>query len=270
MKKINFISLFDKGAFEKFKTLQKSLKQNYNIDEYNYFAGVDEITYLNEKEYFDKNDVVVKNIDKEMELLFGDFKSLLDIHNNVTSFALARMVITKLFPELSGEAFIYLDADIMFGGRISEKYLNNKNFGFTMHQLKLLENWSPLLDLAKKAPDYASHEIIKKIFENKFFNTGVLIVNEVEKYESLMSKMIDPSNVLADDFFINFYNNDEFEAVYDETHNFLINLENLRESYDDVVLFHFAWSPKPWHNKKDLDEDSIKKYERAGFYKLND
>lgn len=174
------------------------------------------------------------------EKLANRFNGSLGTSRNIKSLYRFGRLIFPYFvsDEFSNASFIYLDSDTFIDGKIEEHYLiSDRNFAFRQDdpKSKSSENsrkyWYSTLS---KFP-LVRRRIVKKVFNNQFFNSGVLFINDLKKYKKLVKKCLKSNLKLNDQTLLNYFNHGCIDVIIDTKYNSLIDRTN-----DDAIIYHYA------------------------------
>lgn len=264
--KINIVIFFDSKMLFQFKTLYNSIMDNYARNEVSFLIGTNKKTIEKVGEIIEEGiSSKVIDIAEYLEKEYSDYKPMFEEeHSQINIFSMAILDICKLFDIEINESIIYVDIDTIFQSRINDKYMNtNDNFGFPHPNLeKFEENYAACEKLKELLSQNEYLNFIKNCRENNIINTGVLILNDIKKYDDLIEKMDKKNGLIADGYLINAYNTGEIKCSLDPSHNFLINIyEDDDLLIEEAVIIHFAEKPKPWDSaKRDLEKLKKTKY----------
>lgn len=238
MKKINFIISADSNYLLETEVLINTIKNFYPESLIFYFTDKLSKEFFINKKY---NNIIfftqlfTKNANERFEDSFGTRRNI----NSLYRFG------RLLFPfaikkEYYNSTFVYLDSDTFLDGKIDEKYIeSNLNFAFRQDDpsgeasVISREWWVDKLKL-KGYPDIAK-KIEEIVLDSKYFNSGVLIINDIHSYIKLSNRCIKSKLKLNDQTLLNYFNEGSLNVVVDEKYNSLIDRVN-----DKAIIYHYA------------------------------
>lgn len=155
-----------------------SILEIYNSKEI-YIGADSESVKILKKYYFNTSTVIIKDITIYKNKIVKHFIS---IKESITWPSMLRLFTFEIFPRLINKKFIYVDTDVYFINKFKIKYLtSNKNIGFLSYNGKSRKKRSRLHWNKILSPEYKRY-IEKKFRKNKYFNSGVLIINDPIKF----------------------------------------------------------------------------------------
>lgn len=239
--RLNFVTYFDINYIDVFLAHYFSILKYYKCNEFKYYIGVDKKTF---QKYGDllKSLGNVEILDVE-NIIINEFRNYRMLLRRITIFTMARIMTFDLFPELKKTKFIYIDVDTMFNGRISHNYLaRDNNIAFQefskndFYYNKLFGFWfNSGLDPQTKS------RILSLIRNGKYFNAGVIIVNDSKSMEKLFKTVLTSRIFYDDQTLLNYFNNQHIDIIDDVSSNCIPAYKYYRES----TIFHFAGWTKP-------------------------
>lgn len=263
--KIAIISFFDYNWSRNYFTLVSSILKNFDR-EFQLFVGTD-------KKSIEKYSTIFKNSNilyKDTINLNKYFKNVRTISPRITTAAWYRLKIFDFFNNLEEyRSVIYLDIDTLISKKIPDKYFNSAlNYAFlecpnefSSQKEYFINYWSKKLkDFEKEKQD-----ILSKIENDKYFNSGVLILNNIEKAKILFNRAINSKIMHDDQTLLNLYNKDHILVIDDHKMNNQVS----RFFTSSAVIYHFNAKNKPWnYNYKDdkLGKDYLKMVERTRYF----
>lgn len=249
IKKINFVLFFDSNFIEPFEKLYKSITKKYFGESYSINVGTDEqgVKYLKNK----YPDIIVKNSTK---IIQKHFKNHEMPSKRITNFTLGKLLIFNIFKDL--DDCVYLDVDTFINKKIPDwLFILKNNFAISNQSSnreikdRVKSYWSTVIN-----DESILSGIIKKIDEDKYFNAGVLFINNKFDYVKLCEKIKNNLFYKGDDQnLLNYFNNDEILVLRDENYNFQVkNYDLSKFDYNNVFIFHFSGRMKPWNKSGEL------------------
>lgn len=250
-----FVAFFNNDLALIFITHFLSVKDAYNGD-FNYYVGTDKKTINQYKSFFLDNNI--KFVDVESAL---DNYSNISIKSRHTLYTYLRFDIFNIFNELNNQKVIYIDVDTIVNNKIEAE---NQTDNFAISDRKY--NWY-IKNKAKKhwknrIPSSLFAKIVKLIDKGIYFNAGVLIINNPNKYIELCN-IIKSSNIRSDDQTLLNYFNDDHIIVDKNQKN---NNKGISISRKDSVN-HFIGKWKPWNKLNKMDLVNKFKYSKTNFSK---
>lgn len=239
MEKQNFVTFFDNKIVDIFLMHIMSLHDVYGNDEYVYYVGTDKKTIQLKDTVFKDFNIVFYDVEKEKDFLRkNNF-----IHNGNTEYTFMRIIITNIFKNLNNESFVYVDPDSIFNNKLDFKDGHNYVISVKNNIFEKWIKWSYWRGRLKSQE--ISKNIKKQIMEDRYFNAGVLIVNDIDEYNKISESIIKGKEREDDQTLLNHYN--ETLHSFKLSNNFKNNA-TLRELSRTNNLDHFA-GIKPWYAK---------------------
>lgn len=253
MKNINYLTYFDENCLELFHFQYLSLKKVYG-NSFTLYCGVTKKALKKIKIKYDN--VIFRLIDNA----FGQEFNCDALPPLLTKTSYARMLSDEIFPELflTGSKFIYIDIDVMVISKISKYIYDDNNYAMAaVYSSKEKPNgqseasikWYSkkfLVDPLDEKFILAEKLLIDKIKNFKYFNSGVLIINNPENFKSFLLKIRDDRYKLKDFFddqiLMNLYNTENFLTVKDRSINYFLSWVN--NDFADVSFIHFIMRTK--------------------------
>lgn len=234
VKKIKFIISSDYSYITEIKILIDTINKYHPDAQVLLFTTEDTKSFLSKLGF--KN--VKFNTSFITEELYSRFSKSLGMKNNLNSiFRFGRIIFINSIPKDKNCTYIYLDSDTFLNGSIEEKYLNSKyNFAFRQDEYNTeryritLNFWSKVL---KEYPKIFNKVKLKMKSEN-YFNSGVLIINNLKKYKKLAKKCIKSKYKINDQSLLNYYNKKNFKVVVDCKYNSMLDRHN-----DIAIIYHY-------------------------------
>lgn len=258
MKKITFVLFFDSNISENFWTLYSSIIDKYEKSEIDFYLGVDDETCCKYSTIFNNLNINYINCESYINE-FSDHKS---IKHSITTFTYLRLKLFDFFNlNTENNTIIYLDVDILLSKKIPLKYIDsNDNFVFTetgkidkYNKDRIKDYWVDLLEI-----DEVYNKIESLIDDNKYFNAGVIVINDIDKYKNICLKSMNSNYKYDDQTLLNYYNVDELKVVIDKSMNNQVNSNFSKKS----VIHHFNDDKKPW-NLEALFSDNSELYKKT-------
>lgn len=247
MQKYNIVFATDQNYIEHLSvSLISLLHNNSNLDFKIYIinGGI-------EKEKWQKLETIVQKYNVELiDICIDDtiFEKLVTNHH-FTKANYYRLLIPEFIDE---EKVLYMDADIVVNGNISELY----NLDIEDYYIAAVEN-----------PGFDRHKELKMDKNSKYFNSGIILINNKKWKDSKLSKNVidfvsenQESIKFVDQCGLNAvingswklvqlkYNQQAviFEKDFDDKYN-CFSKEELEEAKLNPVIIHYTGSSKPWH-----------------------
>lgn len=264
-RKINFISFTDRNQIENYITQIVSINKQFAESEVSFYVGVDEYVFNTYKEFFIKNKIKVKIVEKFINKFWDDYSFDGEASNRITKFAMGRLVMFDIFKDIpKNETLIYLDNDIIIVNKFDDLYLeSNKNFVFKMPFAKLgLTDFAIARTNKTLGENNARENIIKN---DNYFNSGVLIINDQAVANNLFKSCLNVKDI-DDETLLNIMNSDEFLVVDDSSMNFIIYID--KTNFDDCKIIHFAGPIKPNKLNGNEDDELINRYKASGVFDI--
>lgn len=254
---LSFIYSCDEKYFEIFLTSALSVRKKYGTN-----VNIFLITY---KDIDAKYKSILKKIKIQTFLVDGEdmaiFNDWIGVTNNEKSILrFGRFLIPQLSKKFNLEGdIIYLDSDTFVNRKLNTKYFfgNKNNYAFvqdksgTEYANIAINFWKKLLGTDNAE---ASNKIELLINNNLYFNSGVLIINDIELYKKLIKKILNSNLKLNDQNMLNIYNEGEIIPVYDPNMN-----QFLKRGWSiKTRIFHFAGTRARPFIKRDNQSKSWK------------
>lgn len=260
-KVINFVSMFDDAFIDKYKVQIASIRDHY--ENAVFWCGTTKNNYLNNKFFFEENKINVQFVDEFF--LRKKFKSNKMLHERISIFTMARLMLFEIFPDLYNmKNIIYLDADVVMNNHIENKLLQNgENFAvIDVHETlpkKFFDRVVNAHDELTSSNTDINKTIISKHLNRTYFNAGIIFINDTKKFKKIIERVTSDSgkNVFDDQTLLNYYNTfDEISIINDTRYNSTSSMP----FGNDVVFFHFVGSMKPYKKYTLWDNEGIDLY----------
>lgn len=247
MKKYNIVFAADQNYIQHLSVSLVSLLVNNKNLNFNIFLisnGID-------NENFEKLKLITQNYNLNLEqiIINDDTFEKLVINHHFTKAMYYRLLIPNLIHE---EKVLYLDSDIVVNGDISILYNQNLD----NHYVGAVLN-----------PGFNRHNELKMDNHSKYFNSGVMLMNNKKlKEDNLIKKIIDFIDLnysivkFPDQDGLNSIINGKWKQLslkYNQqaviyTENFEneyndYSLEELKEAKLNPIIIHYTGSSKPWY-----------------------
>lgn len=260
-KKITFVIVADSNIYKQALVLIRSIQLVYDIHEYNIHV----ITDVGSVKFFKFFDSFINIKVIEIDDLKLHNGKLIDRH--ITQFTFARLQIFSLIKNIPDEnTVIYLDADTMVKKKINNKYLESDNIVFNEYfNFKKIQG--TLNYWENRISNYSTFKTIKiKILNKEYFNAGVIIINNRDKYKKLCNRILNSKLIFDDQTLLNLFNYGELNIVENYKMNNRVEINYISSS----AVFHFSGMKKPWSlDTKNLNDDTFfKKVNKIGYFKL--
>lgn len=281
MPTINLVTFFDNKNIEEFERVLKSITHHYKKNEIFLFIGTTTDASKALEIYFDqfKSFISYNNITFQLEVKIIDNDSnLLKTYNNsfpwwkhISNYSILRLFLHEIFSEklLNGNPIVYIDTDVLFWNKINEKYLTtDENYAFTHWTSRKNRGYNEFIinyrnDLKQKKMDSIWKGISKKIENKEYFNSGVIIINNHNKWINLTTKIKESLIKLDDQTLLNYFNLNEIKVVEDPSMNYMILIE---DEVLNPILVHFASWNKPWLENSKISDNLNSKLRKINYY----
>lgn len=248
--KLSFVTFIDDNFTLMFKAHFSTIKNNYK--EFNYFLGLKTMPTAEFKAYLEKEKITYKIISDKISSSWINSKM---IERRISTTTLARLYLFNIFPEISFfDKIIYVDADTLFRGKISKKYLESthnisfvdvnkesKKYQWTIRYFSKKFKFHPLIKL----------KIKRKIVSHQYFNAGVIIINDQKAYLNLARKILKKKLNFDDQTLLNYNNDNQISVVNDISHN----LQLFKDICEDAIILHLSGIHKDDKTLKKIDSN---------------
>lgn len=249
--KINFVTFFDKNFLNMFLVHYQSILSLYDQEEFTYWVGGDK--FVKDKiEFLGLKNVFVKNIENLNDKKFDSVM----IEERISIFTMARLKMFEHFGNLKKlNNIVYIDADTIMRRKINPNYFNsNKNLS-VVEVKKNNKNFDQVIRYWYKKIDNSEikFKIMDSFFSQKYFNAGIIIINDINKLERLLLKALDSKIKLDDQTLLNLFNKNEIKVILDDDINCIIKYVK----YNDQSIIHLAGLKKISDPRKLKIEEDI-------------
>lgn len=245
---MQFIAITDKKMIENVITNYDLINRLYN--DYIYFLLITREAYeSNYKELSKREKFNIKIIDDFVDI--NEYNATLFDH--VKRLSLLRLGIFWFFNGLieNNQPLVYIDADVLTGNIIPNKYLRENNYAFldskSEHEIIDLKNWiSKFID-----SDSILQKNLKLVDENSYFNAGILIMNDHYKMKKLFREartLLEVYPNFDDQNILNYVNSGELQVVDDFAMNYKVDNKSIHYISRKIIFYHFYRSSMPWNN----------------------
>lgn len=220
--------------------------------------------------FFNENNVQIVIINTKILKRYASNQTMNSNKNSRFQFLRIEMfnIVKELFEY---EKIIYSDVDIYFHKKISPKYLrDDKNYVFRdfytkKGKVKAYNFWKDkLVDEGQ-----FRETILKLVNENKYFNSGLIIINNKNLYKEIASKILNSSFNIDDQTIMNYYNDNNFTIINDIRNNYVVKericlnprvihlssyskpilkSRNKNKWYFEFIYYRYGIKKKLWHN----------------------
>lgn len=265
--KINFVFFFDENNFEDFLFSFYSISLNYHKNEFEIYVGTDKMVEEKYKYFFQENCIKVKVINEILNENHQNFKINFPWWKHTNIYTMARIHLFDIFEELYNKKnIIYFDTDIYLRKKVEPLNFKGENVAFT-HWTSRSEEEKSEAFLEKYLETIRENKIKVKIrsliTEKKYFNAGVLIINDTKKARKLFNKIKETKFQYDDQTLLNYFNDDFFNIYEMPEYNFMILIE---DNIEDPKIIHFASWKKPWIEGIDISAAVKKRLDEYGYY----
>lgn len=262
-KEIAFLIIADKNITKQTLILLESIKKTYKKHEYSIFVATENSEIQRYRDYDESiNLILAPSVDS------NENKKL--INKNITNFTFLRLRLFEIFNNIPTDCCcVYLDYDVFFRKKIKSKYINSyNNIAFVEYFDQNKINNSLLYWKGVISSPLIYSKIKISILNKRYFNAGVLIINNRKSFNALCRKINDSLYTQDDQTLLNFFLNNEFDIVEDYKSNNRV-LNNFIKSSS---IFHFSGAQKPWScaNLKENDYNLFNKCKKIGYFKLEE
>lgn len=157
--------------------------------------------------------------------------------SSISSMTMARLLIPKFVDDsFINSSIIYLDVDTIIRKRIPTEVLNsNLNYAIIDYNLSnysrkkdIINFWIYNFNKNHFSNDLKS-DIIPKLYNDSYFNAGVLIINNLGLAKELFNKCINSPIKMDDQTLLNYYNDKNFKVINDTNLNFQLRREKTKK-----------------------------------------
>lgn len=234
----------------------ESIKENSSKDyDYDIYVLNENISldYMNKLNKYNKDNIKLTFVDVSIKL--SEISEKLPTRDYYSNAIFYRLLIPELFKDI--DKALYLDADIIILGDVSELYNHNVDD----YYLGVVKD-----DVASSCSEFRTYtKEALGVDSSKYFNSGILVMNLKKFRDDLMlDKFI---NLLKKVKFFIAPDQDYLNVLCLDKVLYVSELWNMAPLHgvilpDDVKLVHFKLTAKPWHYNDIQKSDEFWKYAR--------
>lgn len=253
------ICFFDENKVNEFLMFYDSIKRIY--DEFYVVAFTPFTETIKFNEIIDEKSFFHIYVDDKKYKMINKFEKKSSLKHIDSIMAFGRLLISKemIKNELPSHLWvkmnriIYFDVDILLEKELDPKYLTgDNNYVFTHTEKNNDEFWESYQKIRKiyhirrgiKSNwfNHISDMIISSIKYKNYFNSGVIIINNLFVFEELTTRIVERNLSIykwfSDQDLLNYFNQGELTIIDDSRMNKVVFIA--RDYSEDTILYHFS------------------------------